>query len=160
MRAPCPGFRRQSGPPRRVLTPPLEHAEGVARVHPRPDRPWRAALLEGADAANRQIEWGAGDRLEFRIQVVRLPFGDLPGEAEGQMHILGRTPARAGHAVLQACQPLGLRRWNGDGGEEPDHRPPLDLSARATAGARRWAMTAAPAALGWIPSRWISPGWP
>src|SRR5581483_5463837 len=88
-------------------------------------------------------------------------FGDLAEEAQGDVEGLDRPPPGPRQPLLAADQPFADLGRNGDGREQADHRRALGArppSALATIGARRPAITFAPAALGWMPSACRRPG--
>ena len=93
---------------------------------------------------------------------------DLTDEAQREMHLLRALPARARQAAPQHLKPAAHFFGQSEGDEEADHRvatgfpppqPPLFRAmSAATCGTMRRTISATPAALGWMPSPWLSVG--
>ena len=146
VRAPGLALRRKTGPAGGGLAALLEQGKLWIGGDADPQRGGRSGRFKRARAGQRHRRRGAGDGLQRLVEIVGRRLLDLAGEAQGDVQRLGRPPPRAREAAAETCKPRGKVRRDGDGDEQPDQR--RALRTRATAGARRPAISRTPAALG------------
>src|SRR3546814_10836810 len=75
------------------------------RVDIRPDRARPALRGELAEPAQAQIEGRRGDPLELGMEIVAGLLRHLADEAQRQVHVLRRHPARVGNGAADLREP-------------------------------------------------------
>ena len=73
------------------------------------------------DACDRHGKARAGDVGQFLLEVAHRAALNFAGEAQRDMQVLGRHPARVGHARLQRYQRVGDLLRDGQGDEQTRH---------------------------------------
>ena len=132
-----------------------------------PQNPHPAAMREMAHALQRERERLGLNVCERIPDLTESGAIDLADEAQREVHLLRALPARARQAAPQHLKPAADVFGQSEGDEEADHRvatlpsPSITLfraMSAATCGTMRRTISATPAALGWMPSPWLSAG--
>lgn len=89
---------------------------GMPAAHPDPKDVWPALPGKNSDANKGKEERFPLDARQVFLERLFNIGRDVAEKTEGQMHLLGRTPAHAAHFRIQICQDLGngLRKLDAD----------------------------------------------
>src|SRR3546814_18910521 len=93
-----------------------------------------AAVTEGADAEQAEIEGRHRDAVEFLVDGAGDPAIDLADKAQRQMELGRIGPARTGHAGTQGCEGPTEHVGEAYGDEPADHGCALRWNGRFTPG--------------------------